>query len=383
MPNDSQLSSLIDDEGRLFGIVNIVDILVVLLVLAVGVAGFALLSGGSAGEQETRFVTVDLGSQPGYIAEQITVGDEWDVQGSSSFTITDVYRAPAIDAENDTQVLLRAQINGTPVGNTQATTAEQQLQPISFNGDSLRFGDQLNVQTVKYTVSGTVTAIGQTEAELPTQSRGFVVEATVDRSVADQIDAGDRFVSGGTEQLRVETVNVYSKLQEEIRRVVVGITAQTQVESGVTLYGSQPVQTGASISIRTNTYQFTGDIATVGSVEPPGTSSSRTVTIDVENIAPERANAITTGATEQSQDVITAQVLSKVAQPATETIQSSGGFQTIEHPTQLDLTMTIELSVREFQDGRIQFRGESVNPGDTLSVALDGIVVEGTITEIS
>lgn len=383
MADDSQLSSLIDDEGRLFGLVNIVDILVVLLVLAVGVAGFALVTGGSAGEQETRFVTVDIGSQPGYIAEQITVGDEWDVQGSDSFTITDVYRAPAIDAENDTQVLLRAQINGTPLGNTQDVTAEQQLQPISFTGGPLRFGDQLNIQTNKYRVAGTVTAIGQTEAELPTQSRGFVVEATVDRSVADQIDAGDRFVSGGTEQLRVETVNVYPTLQEDVRRVVVGITAQTQVESGVTLYGSQPIQAGTSINVRTETYQLAGDIVTVGGVEPPGTASSRTVTIDVENIAPERANAITTGATEQSQDVITAQVLSRVTQPATETIQSGGGFQTIEHPTQLDLTMDIDLSVREFQDGRIQFRGESVNTGDTLAVALDGIVVEGIITEIS
>jgi guanyl-specific ribonuclease Sa len=383
MADDSQLSSLIDNEGRLFGLVNIVDILVVLLVLAVGVAGFALVTGGSAGEQETRFVTVDLGSQPGYIAEQITVGDEWDVQGSDSFTITDVYRAPAIDAENDTQVLLRAQINGTPLGNTQDVTAEQQLQPISFNGGPLRFGDQLKIQTNKYRVAGTVTAIGQTEAELPTQSRGFVIEATVDRSVADQIDAGDRFVSGGTEQLRVETANVYPTLQEDVRRVVVGITAQTQVEGGVTLYGSQPIQPGTAINVRTETYQLAGNIVTVGGVEPPGTASSRTVTIDVENIAPERANAITTGATEQSQDIITAQVLSKVAQPATETIQSGGGFQTIEHPTQLDLTMDVELSVREFQDGRIQFRGESVNTGDTLSVALDGIVVEGIITEIS
>jgi|APHM01.1.fsa_nt_gi hypothetical protein len=383
MADDSQLSSLIDDEGRLFGLVNIVDILVVLLVLAVGVAGFALLTGEGAGEQETRFVTVDVGSQPGYIAEQITVGDEWDIQGSNSFTITDVYRAPAIDAEDDTQVLLRAQINGTPLENTQEATAEQQSQPISFNGDSLRFGDQLNIQTNKYRVTGTVTAIGQAEAELPTQSRGFVIEATVDRSVADQIDVGDRFVSGGTEQLRVETVTVYSTLQEDVRRVVVGITAQTQVESGVTLYGNQSIQAGTSINIRTETYQLTGDIATVGTVEPPGTSSSRTVTIDVESVPPERANAITTGATEQSRDVITAQVISKVAQPATNTIQSGGEFQTIEHPTQLDLTLTIELSVREFQDGRVQFRGNSVNIGDTLSVSLDGIVVEGTLVEIS
>ena len=381
MADGSQISSIIDDEGRLFGLVNIVDVLVILLILAIVIAGFALLAGG-AGEQETRFVTVDLGSQPGYIAEQVTVGDEWDPQGSGSFIITDVYGAPAIDAENDTQLLLRAQVNGTALGDAQESP-DGQSQTISFNNEPLRFGDRLTVQTSEYRVSGVVTAISQTEAELPTQSRSLVVETTIDRLTAEQIAVGDRFVSGGTEQLRVETVTAYPTLQEDTRRVVLGVTLQTRLDSGRTVYGTQAIQPGASLTFQTETYQLTGEISTVGSVDPPGTSSTRTVTVEIADIPPERSDAITTGATEQSQDIITAQVLSKLAEPATQTIRSDGEFQTIEHPTQLDLTLTVELSVREFQDGRVQFRGRSLNVGDTLALSLDGIVVEGTVTELS
>ncbi len=46
MADDSGSSSIIDEDGRLFGLINIVDALVLLLVVAVVVAGVALLTGG-------------------------------------------------------------------------------------------------------------------------------------------------------------------------------------------------------------------------------------------------------------------------------------------------------------------------------------------------
>ncbi|MFC7231557.1 DUF4330 family protein [Saliphagus sp. GCM10025308] len=67
---------LIDDEGKLFGRVNVVDALVVLILLAVVVAGIAVvgvLSGDA--EPETRYATIDLGPQSEHVAEQISEGD--------------------------------------------------------------------------------------------------------------------------------------------------------------------------------------------------------------------------------------------------------------------------------------------------------------------
>lgn len=66
---------IIDDEGRLFGTVNIIDALVVLFVLAVAVAGIALLTGGgSSDETPTRTVVVDVGQQPDYVIDAVTEG---------------------------------------------------------------------------------------------------------------------------------------------------------------------------------------------------------------------------------------------------------------------------------------------------------------------
>ena len=66
---------VIDDEGRLFGTVNIIDALVVLFVLAVAVAGVALLTGGGSSDQTpTRTVVIDAGQQPDYVIDAIEEG---------------------------------------------------------------------------------------------------------------------------------------------------------------------------------------------------------------------------------------------------------------------------------------------------------------------
>ncbi len=109
---DSTGSRLIDEQGRLLGLVNIVDAVVALLVLAVVVAGVALLLPGG-GEPDSRLVTVDPGTQPEFVAEQISSGDTWEPNRTSDeLVITDTYLTTAGDG---TQVLIRAQVNRTTV----------------------------------------------------------------------------------------------------------------------------------------------------------------------------------------------------------------------------------------------------------------------------
>jgi len=58
--------AIIDDEGRLFGAVNIIDALVVLFVVAVIVAGVALVFGGDPEPEpdiDSTYATLDLGTQ--------------------------------------------------------------------------------------------------------------------------------------------------------------------------------------------------------------------------------------------------------------------------------------------------------------------------------
>ena len=70
MAAESGESRIIDDEGKLFGLINVVDALVVLVVLAIVVAGIALIA--VPGSEDTRYATVDMGTQPDHVAGQIT-----------------------------------------------------------------------------------------------------------------------------------------------------------------------------------------------------------------------------------------------------------------------------------------------------------------------
>lgn len=71
---------IIDNDGNLFGRVNVVDALVVLAVLAVTVAGAAFVfdDGGSGPEQTaTVNATLDLGTQPPFVVDAIDEGDSY------------------------------------------------------------------------------------------------------------------------------------------------------------------------------------------------------------------------------------------------------------------------------------------------------------------
>jgi hypothetical protein len=69
--------AVIDEEGRIFGTVNVVDALVVLFALAVVVAGVALVTGGGGDtetETPTRTVVFETGTQPDYVVNSVTEG---------------------------------------------------------------------------------------------------------------------------------------------------------------------------------------------------------------------------------------------------------------------------------------------------------------------
>lgn len=140
---------LIDDRGRLFGVVNVIDALAVLLVLAVVVAGVALLDPFGSAEETTRYATIDLGEQPAHVAEQISVGDNVSRSGTGDeLTITDVYVSPT--AENDVAVTVRAAVNGTLEETDDGTTS------FFFAGDPFRPGREVTLETTEYEFGGQV-----------------------------------------------------------------------------------------------------------------------------------------------------------------------------------------------------------------------------------
>ena len=186
---------LLDERGRIFGIINIIDLLAVLFAVAVVVAGVALVfSGGSSEDPElgTRYVTLDLGNQPGYVTERIDAGDGFSVRSApDNLTITDVYVTPT--GGQSSSVTIRARVGGQLEERRNGESPR-----FIFDGDPLILSRQLTVETSEYQVSGTVTAVesdgesldvSTTEVLLTTTmpQMGEVINALKEAGIRDQV----------------------------------------------------------------------------------------------------------------------------------------------------------------------------------------------------
>lgn len=375
MADDSRLSSVVDEEGRLFGVVNVIDALVGLLVVAVAVAGIALLAPGLG--SDTRYATIDLGPQPDHTAAQITVGDEWDVDGG--FTITDVYMYPAEDdAGGDTNVMIRAAVNGAEID-----SGAGQENPIEFNGEPLRYDRVLEIETNQYAVEGTVIDVSGEGDTLDTTTEDLVLETTVDPATAGQVQPGDTYTVGETELLSVQSVTVYPTGEPDERRLVIGVSAATRMDGETPLFGDHPVETGTTLPVRTGTYSLTGEVTNTGSLEEPGVPATQQATVEIDSIDQTRASQLAVGMTEDVGTDQTAEVVAIDNQPREEIVQSGSGYDIIEHPRDRQVTLTVDLVVQERDDGTIAFRGEPLRIGDDVQLELDGIIVEGELAGLS
>ena len=478
MADDSDGRSLLDDEGRIFGLVNVIDVLVVLLVIAVVAAGAALLLGGSSGEPDSRYATVDLGSQPGFVAEQIEAGDAFEPEGTGdSLTITDVYRYDGVEGTN---VVVRGRLNGT----TMEPDDPADDPVFQFRGQPVRIGQGMTIRTQDYEVSGELTQLQRSGETLPTENasflvrttvsestadevaagdeyrvagetvaeitgvqqfpadarnrslllsvsaraldrggslhvgstplrvgngisfsgtgyqlsgeilrrgtngvdatdRPFLIETTVDATVADDISVGDQYRLGGSSLVSVETKTLYATDEPEARRAILGVSVLTREVDGSVLFGDRELRVGQSLPVETGEYEISGEIIRRGTLEQAGEPTTRTASIAVENVRPAIADALVVGQTERVNGETTAEILTKESAPAEIILESEDGNIFLrEHPRNLDVDLEAELSVRELDDGSLRFRGDSLRTGDTITLELGQIRVSGRVTAI-
>jgi len=463
---------IIDEEGRLFGTINIVDALVVLLVFAVALAGIALVTGGESTETETRHVTLDLGTQPEFVVDRIAVGDTATLEDEfGNMTITDTHLTTA---GSGSRLVVRVAVTGRePVEGGQFT----------FGGEPLRLGRQLTFRNDTYVVNGTVSAVG-TDSTLPTGNSSVVLRTTVsddvartvetgdsmsvgderigtvrdvaaydagtpdrrtlylftdletlvngnraqfggtpveagntlsvpvagnrynwtvervesgfdqqtsevvvtdvvDVGVADRLEEGDAYTIAGEPVATIESVAVYGTDDPDRKRVYVGLSVQTLGYGDERRFGaSRPLREGTTLPFRAPSYEFQGEIVRVGTLTQPGETAERTVTLQMENIPPERADSVEEDLTETSAGQTVAQVLDVQVEPAVITLTSeSGDIFEREHPVNKDVTLTVELQVRELESG-VRFKGRILQEGNEVILDLGTTTVRTTVVDL-
>lgn len=361
---------LLDEDGNLFGVVNIIDALAVLLVLAVVAAGAALVFGGGSDEgpaMNSTHVTLDLGQQPTYIASEINAGDVHEAGGNSRLTLTDVYLAPQGDG---TRIIARAELQAPVSGDS-----------ISYGNAPPRLGRTLDITTSRYQVNGQIRAIGE-DGTLRRGETTVVLQSTMGAADAREVTPGDEVRLGGRTVATIETVTRYATQNPDRSRVVVGATLQTLASDDRQQFGSVPIKPGAEVTLDTSQYTLSGPIQRVGTTEPRGSVTTRTVTLRMSPVREEMADSIRPGMSEQSGDVTVAEVTGVDVEPSLIiTTGENGSVNVVDHPFNRQVMLTTELRIRETTNG-VQFKGQSLRQGQTVVIDLGTIVVRATVVSI-
>ena len=363
---DAESVELIDDEGNLFGVVNVIDALVVLLTLAVVVAGLSLVFGGSSSDSpspETTYATLDLGTHSQIIISEINEGDA----DSNGLTITDLYTVPDGD---QSRAIARVEIEGARTGGA-----------ISYDGSPLRLGRSLTIATNRYQVSGSIRSVGNAST-LNVAQTDLVVEDTIDAEDAEQLTVGDEIRIDRRTIGSVKSVNQYGTESPNRVQVVVGLSVATLRDGDTLRYGLTPVERGSQILLPADEYDLNGQIIAVGTSEPPGTATDRTVTLRLSEVRDTIADSYQPGMTEMVGGETVAEITAVNVRPSTVvTTAESGAVKANDHPINRDVTMTAELSVRETPSG-IQFKGDPLRQGNRITLDVGSTTIRPTVESI-
>lgn len=374
---------LIDEEGNLFGVINVIDALAIMLVLAVGIAGIAVVGVLGGGEPATRYTTIDLGPQPDYVVDSVSTGDVMVTNGQN-ITITDTYATPVNPAEisddqevtGDTTLRVRAELEG------QQLDTETGDPRFEFGGETLRTGDELSLESDRYIVDGIVTSIEQANPELPVETTPVLFESTVSSEVANEITAGDTFEVGSYTLATVENVQLYP-IGGDRYRVHTGLSVETIHSDATPQFAGQPVTVGSSLTLMLDSYSLDGNVLNRGTTTPAGEPTSTTVEVKLENIDPDVAASLVPNMTETTRGETLATIRSVETRAANVVLESEDGdIYLRDHPKNKDVRLIVELQTLE-TDTDIRFHGTALREGSGIRLDFGRVAVGGTVTRLN
>jgi hypothetical protein len=348
---DSRSSALLDEDGNLFGLVNVVDALAVLLVVAVVTAGAALVlqPEPESPEPNTTNITLDLGTQPSYIVTEITEGDTYSPGGDSRLTITDVHLTPQ---DNQTRVILRATLQGPPDGDS-----------LTYADAPPRLGRPLTIATNRYDVSGQVRAVGG-DNSLSREDTTVVLRDTMVTAEARDVTSGDEIRLAGRTVATLEDVAAYSAENTAEQTVFVEAELDTHTQQSDRRFGGTQVRRGQTVTLPAEDYTFNGRIEQVDS----GLQSATADVLLKTTVDAETANRLAAG------DVAT------VAGYEAAEVRTVTTYAT-QNPDRKRIFVGLSLATLE-NDGQQQFGSTTVQRGNNITVSTDRYELSGTIDRV-
>ncbi|WP_336337144.1 DUF4330 family protein [Haloarcula brevis] len=348
---DSRSSALLDEDGNIFGLVNVVDALAVLLVVAVVVAGAALVlqPEPESPPPNTTNVTLDLGTQPSYIVTEITEGDTYSPGGDSELTVTDVHVTPQGD---QTRVIVRTTLQGPPDGDS-----------LTYANAPPRLGRPLTVATSRYEVRGQIRAVGGNDS-LAQEDTTVVLRDTMASAEARDVTPGDEVRLAGRTVATIEDVAAYATEDPTEQTVFVEATLDTHRQQSDRRFGGTQVRRGQSVTLPAEDYTLDGRIEQVGN----GLQSTTADVLIETTVDTETADRLATG------DVAT------VAGYEAAEVRTVTTYAT-QNPDRKRVFVGLSLATLE-SSGRQQFGSAAVQRGNDITVSTESYELSGTIDRV-
>jgi hypothetical protein len=360
--------AVLDEEGRLFGVVNVVDLFVVLVALVLVAGGIAIVLTSGTNQSEsptvTRYATLAITDEAGTFDTEIQEGET--LRQGRNLTVTDTYTAPTRDG---TMTIVRARYTRPAAGMPRLRAGQR---TVFTHGD---------VQ-----VRGRLLAVNETDGDsLPVETTAVTLETDAPPPVLDSLRTGDALRLDGQQVASVASVTVYPRSDGEQRRAVVGARLSTIERNGRPFYGNQSLTNGTQLRFRTNRTTLNAVVTNVGNTEPRGEPVEATVEVVWRDVPPTVADQLVEGATEQHRGA-TATLVNVTSQPATVLATTQDGqVREQDHPRNRDLRLTLSVTARQTAD-EVWFHGQPLQIGsdvrlDFARVDVDGHVVDFQITD--
>lgn len=322
---------LVDEEGRLFGYVNVIDALVVLLALAVLLAGFALLFGaGPAPTDRPEYVTLTFGPVSDDAVQTVADAENFtSEERGATYNVSDTF-VTAHPTQDAAVVVKRVRTPAT--------------------GEAIPIGTEVFVQEGPYTLNATVSSPGN-RSTIPTDTTRVLINTRLSSQVASAISVGDTYRIGNASI--AEVVSTYPLNRSGgSSGLLVGLELHTRQQGSTPSFARQKMTLGAQLPFRTGTYSFAGSIRE-RNVDSMPAVESRTVQVQT-TVSSSVAATIQAG---QTFDVFGQRMA---------TIESVRSFPT---GTVGERRLRLELSLRTIRlENTVQFMGRPVRIGSTVPI---------------
>lgn len=242
---------IIDEKGRVFGVINLVDFLVVLFILAIAIAGVTAVldeQNPPSKPEQTHYATLSFSAPLESNVTQIETGEPiLPTPAGTPITATDIYRA--FERDGDVHFVVRGSYDGR----------------LTRTRDRLYGGDTIPVVVGKYRVEAAVLSINQTNASIETRTVPLVLAFNASAPVKRSLNAGQKIRADNQTVATIRSIDIRQSSQEGPS--FIGVELRARGVNGIPMYAGHPLRLNTSVTLVTDKARVTGRVWELGTTE--------------------------------------------------------------------------------------------------------------------